>query len=758
MTLSSLFPRSISKILFAACVTLCIAVLAIPLMTAAQTTVPANPDGTCRAGYTKTADPVTPGTPQTYTCQSDTAVPKAKDPVSCSAWTDTFNATCIWIAFASWLGSVLLSIGATALLIAGNIFDVLIAHIIIDFKGTLDTLGVTGAIDVGWTIFRDFANLFIIGLFVFIALSIILGVEEFGRKKLIANVLIVAVLLNFSLLFTKLIIDGSNFTAYQIYKQMGQSGTGTATQPDISAGFLKPMGITSVWNTYDLVKEFGATTNSGIQAFIFGLVGGLVLLAVAAVLAYGCYIIAARGILLIVLMLTASLAFATFLHPSLQKSEYGWDVWWKTLLNNALFAPLLMIFLFISLLILKQAEKAGGTVVNLGGTIADPRTLATGNGWQIILVYLLGIGLLFASLKLAGKMSGTIGGFNLAGSIIGKWPLAAAVIGGTAAWSAGRVNTTGRNAAASSAKLEKDMGRVNTLANTPGLDKALKANYEKQLASMQKNKTKLDKLASHDFNLLDSTLGKKLGKALGVEAGKAKGGFVGPRKEAAEDAAKATSGLITREGDAAKIAETIVRETQQGERGRLEETRKANEELLRAATVMADTAKESHQAEYDRNIEARAASAQQKVIIEQDKTIPTDQKAEQLRQEDNNIKLANQKIQESRQAMKYIDSAHLETAAIKKAKKELADTHAAIRDLDKKAKEEVSKTKDQIIGNSIETATNVGSRLVNADTYTKEQLQQKLRSKQGAKRVIERIKAEKEIAKDAGEPTGGTVI
>lgn len=757
MTLSSLFPRSIPKTLLAVCAALCIAILAMPLMSAAQTTVDANPDGTCRAGYTKTADPVTPGTPQTYTCVSDSAVKKAQDPGTCSWYSWTFNA-CIGIPLMSWLGSWFLTIGGTLLLLAGTMFDMLIQHIVIDFKGTLDTLGVTGAIDVGWTIFRDLANLFIIGLFVFIALSTILGVERFGAKKLIANVLIIAVLLNFSLLFTKLIIDGSNFTAYQIYKQIATPGAAANQPPDISAGFLKPMGITSVWNTYDLVKDFGSTTQSALQAFMFGLIGGLVLLAVAAVLAYGCYIIAARAILLILLMLTAALAFATFLLPSMQKSEYGWDTWWKTLLNNALFAPLLMVFLFISLLILNQAEKKGGSVVNLGAVIGDPTQLASGNGWQIILVYMLGVGLLYASLRLANKMAGTVGGFNLAGSIIGKWPLAAAVIGGTAAWSAGRVNTTGRRAAMQSAQAGQEIGRLGTMAAMPGVNAAQKALYAKQIADLSKKKAGLDKTASHDFNLLDSTLGKKLGKALGVEAGKAKGGYVGPRKEAAEGAAKDSAGLVKSSGDAQKIAETIVRETQQGERGRLEETRRANEELLKAATALADTEKESHQADLDRNMKVAAEATQQKVIIQQGRTgVTKEQREEQMRGEDSKIQEANRKIQESRQAMKSIDTSIAQAPHIKEAKQKIAEATGAMRKLDQDARREIAQTANQIVSNSIETATDVGSRMVKADEYTRTEIANKLRSKQSAKRVIERIKAEKEIAKDAGEPTGGTV-
>src|SRR3989338_4052446 len=79
---------------------------------------------------------------------------------------------CFWKPLMSSLGSWFLTIGGGLLRLAGALFDLLIWHVIIGFGSTLNG-GMKTAIDGGWTLFRDIANIAIIGMFVFIALGII---------------------------------------------------------------------------------------------------------------------------------------------------------------------------------------------------------------------------------------------------------------------------------------------------------------------------------------------------------------------------------------------------------------------------------------------------------------------------------------------------------------------------------------------------------------------------------------------------------
>lgn len=441
------------------------------------------------------------------------ATPPKAAPGECSFSGGYTFEGCIWIPLMSWLGSWFLTVGGGLLRLAGILFDTLTYSVIINFKGTLTSLHITDAIDNGWTIFRDFSNILIIGIFVFIAISIILGLKEFGQKKLIANVLIIAVLINFSLLFTKIIIDGSNFAAFQIYKQMAGGTVGTdASSFDIAGGFLRPMGMTSVWSDSALVTAaVGKSTSSALQAFMFGLIGGLLLLVAALVLFYGCFLIIARAILFIFLMLTAALAFATYLVPSLAHGEYGWSSWWKALFNNAIFAPLVMLFLAVSLTIVNAAGQSINTsdgATTLGSIIANPTQNVS--AWGVMLTYIIGIGLLFLSFRMASKFAGTISGFNLAAAIPAYGLGVLGRVGGVL----GR-QAIGRPALNIGDRLQNRSGQ------TTGLARSL---YD---FGAQKFKG----VAKSDFNAMRTGFGSAVAGAAGKKVddivGKSIGGFVG---------------------------------------------------------------------------------------------------------------------------------------------------------------------------------------------------------------------------------------
>ncbi|MCE9541767.1 hypothetical protein K8R03_04410 [Candidatus Kaiserbacteria bacterium] len=462
---------------------------------------------------------------------------------SCSLYSpSTWIYGCFWAPVLSALGALFLSMGIIFLQLAGLTFNTLVSWVIIKFAETLGSggLNIMTAIDNGWTVFRDFSNILIIGMFVFIAISIILGIKEFGQKKMIANVLIIAVLINFSLLFTKVIIDFSNFTAFQIYQQMAKSSTGTF---DLTSSFLKPMKITSVFDSYAAVRAIAdGQGGSAVTALMYGIVGGLMLFGVAIVLFYGCFLIASRAILFIILMLSSPLAFASFLIPNFAKGDFGWSGWWKSLLNSAAFAPLIMLFLAASLSIISSASKVAGTGT-LGALIQNPASQSTGDVWKIIFIYLLGTGLLFISFRLSSSFAGSISGFNLAQAI------AASPLTQGARFIAAPIlkNTRGRFALNDSSRLAKESkqasldaglaataasqfsAKADRLARAGDHAGAFKFNQDAEAqkrlalakqhdaAHLAEEAAKKAKVADSKFNLMDSAGAKALTKAVGLK-------------------------------------------------------------------------------------------------------------------------------------------------------------------------------------------------------------------------------------------------
>lgn len=372
-------------------------------------------------------------------------------PTSCAdTWDRITNpGICLVRALFAGVGSFFMWIGIKLATLAGALFEFVLQYGVVKFGLTLSYI--KSGIDTGWAAIRDIANIIIIGMFVFIAINIILGVKDFGDKKKIARVLIVAVLINFSLLFSKAIIDASNFTAYQFYNQMvktidvgstnvatpsGSLTTGptqTAAAPKAIGGiagkFMEFLGAQGIADSYDQIRAVQETQDSALLGLGYALLALIFLLAITFVFLYGTYLIITRAVLLVLIMLTSALAFASWLIPH-SFIEEGWMKWWKALLKGAFFAPILMALLWatfnISNALVNNATYGGvkgGTLGKLAASASAELNIAA------LFNYILILGLLFASFKVASMLSHSITGFASIGSGVAA-ALMAPAIGG----------------------------------------------------------------------------------------------------------------------------------------------------------------------------------------------------------------------------------------------------------------------------------------------------------------------------------------
>lgn len=437
---------------------------------------------------------------------------------SASCWYTWSFDDCIWQPLTNALGTLFLTIGGSLLLLAGTLFDEFVKYLIVDLQTTITTTApILDGLKIGWQFFRDVANIGIIGIFVFVAIMTILGSADYGAKRLVANVLVVAVLINFSLLFTQIIIGGTNFVSGQFWKAMPAAVQTTGT----AESFLKAFGMEGTWSeTSLLVERAGGTEKSGWAALLYGLFGGLALTAVAAVLLYGSFVIAARFLLLIFAMLTSSIAFASFLLPRSAGAQpyIGWSAWWSNLLKAAFFGPFLMIFLWITIQLISEANTSGaGAAI---GKIAYDPSQAGDAAWQSIILLMIGTGMLFLAIKSAGSFASSIGGYSEL-----KFGLGAALaLSARGTGFLGRAGI-GRGAAALDRLNDNRLSAARVkLANLENEGKA--SRWELRAARMDVKKfagTKemLGGLAKSSFNATNTSLGKDLVKKLGA------GSFVG---------------------------------------------------------------------------------------------------------------------------------------------------------------------------------------------------------------------------------------
>lgn len=336
---------------------------------------------------------------------------------------------CIGRGLAVWVGGFFIWLTGWVLGASGVLFNWLIEGTVVKFNENIFQVVAPG-VQAVWTVFRDIANIIIIGIFVFVAIEMILNTTTFGGRRTVAKILIVAVLINFSMLFARLVVEAGNFVSGQFYKavqiETGSAATtigsatstpGSAPSNQISEGisgqFARLMGVAGTTNTGEALWKIATDANNGWIALLHAIFTSLIFLAAAFVFGYASFLLISRAILLVFLIMTSSLAFASFIIPKSFLGNYGWTTWWQSLIKAAVFGPILIIFLWATL---KIGASMAGTTNNgqLGTMLVNP---ANGGSVKALFGYLMILGMLYASIKIATSFAKGIAGFNYASMI-----------------------------------------------------------------------------------------------------------------------------------------------------------------------------------------------------------------------------------------------------------------------------------------------------------------------------------------------------
>ncbi|MDD3662579.1 MAG: hypothetical protein PHT84_01800 [Candidatus Pacebacteria bacterium] len=224
----------------------------------------------------------------------------------------------------------------------------------------------------GWKIVRDFCNMFFIFILLYIAFATILNLNSFDTKKMIINVVLIGLLINFSLFATRVIIDASNILARVFYNQetivIGDDKDGNGSvinSPGTNGEIRLSEAIVSKINPQTIIMNAnkagdGTTASPGtfilivIMASVVNIVGLITFLSAALVFV-------ARVIGLWMAMILAPLAFFSYTVPKLQEVDtIGWKKWWPETLKLAFLAPVFMFFIYIIIRFLSIAGEIIG--------------------------------------------------------------------------------------------------------------------------------------------------------------------------------------------------------------------------------------------------------------------------------------------------------------------------------------------------------------------------------------------------------------
>lgn len=217
--------------------------------------------------------------------------------------------------------------------VAGYALDTSIDISINKFRG----FAASDAVTTGWGLSRDIVNLFLIFILLYIAIATILQIPGYGAKELLTTLIIIAFLVNFSLVITRMIIDAANILTLEFYKPFAAAGLGVAET--FRNAFDADVIMTSAF------KDKDGNENIYLVKIITFLFGGVILLIAAFIFLMFAVLFLIRIVSLLILMIFSPLAFAAYILPSTKNHA---KKWWDYLLSQAFFAPAALFMLWIS--------------------------------------------------------------------------------------------------------------------------------------------------------------------------------------------------------------------------------------------------------------------------------------------------------------------------------------------------------------------------------------------------------------------------
>jgi len=275
----------------------------------------------------------------------------------------------------------------------GSLLDYVLAEFVINFSKSFLDDGVGYQVEIAWTSVRDIFNMtFIFGL-VYIGFKMILNSDDSNTRKLLVNLILAALLVNFSLFFTKIIVEVSNTVASEI----AMSGFAISTEtglPSVSASFMNMTGLATVYNIQ------GAATSAG-WGYIFGT--AILLIVSMFVFAAGAFMLLIRYAALMLYMIFSPIMFLGWVFPQLQQYT---DKYWKGFLGSAFFAPVYILLVYLAITVATSFYTASATLgeAQLGEAFI-PGAGAAQSFSATIPPFVLSIVLMLAAVVVSSKMS-----------------------------------------------------------------------------------------------------------------------------------------------------------------------------------------------------------------------------------------------------------------------------------------------------------------------------------------------------------------
>ena len=296
----------------------------------------------------------------------------------------------------------------TITFLVGKLFDEVFDWTVVDFSKVYNDI--SEPINQVWIMLRDISNIVFIFLILIVAIKIITSGNLFGQKKRLGLIIVVAILINFSLFFTKVAIDFSNYATIAIYKGIEIDGENMSSQNSLSVNIMGSLGLTSFFSDSKDNKISGSLVAKQPGKYIMLLLFQIFLtIILIPIFLYAIVVMLFRFISIIILIIASPIAIVSIVLP--KGKEAIFDKWMQELSTNLFFPPVFLLLINVTLVFANKsyAELAKGKSFGVG--MSDLKSFIT-ETFGLFLNFALITTFLFLTVHLSRKISVKGGGMS----------------------------------------------------------------------------------------------------------------------------------------------------------------------------------------------------------------------------------------------------------------------------------------------------------------------------------------------------------
>ncbi len=261
------------------------------------------------------------------------------------------------------------------------------------------------SINTVWIVVRDLSSIFIIfALLYYSIVTILSGQSKSGLNQLIIRVFLAGMLINFSLFFVKILVDGSNLISLQFYNAItpesmqGATVTSAFNDGGLSNIFMNSLKIPQIYQNKGVLKSVDVAASIS-----FATMGGIIMMVVAGLSFLAAAIaFTVRTAIILFVMALSPLYFAGMIFPKIKEkvSTPLMDM----LTSQLIFMPVYLFLLYIALKLISDENFTKIFNPTLTGGATSDALGAVSIG--VILQYLIALIFINAPLVMAISYGG----------------------------------------------------------------------------------------------------------------------------------------------------------------------------------------------------------------------------------------------------------------------------------------------------------------------------------------------------------------